>query len=94
MKIAVQSAGVTDCIGMEAGYAAIAKAGFTAIDWNGIEHGISGEQIRKLEYKGSVFEKPLDERIFRPELAQEIVDELSELVPFYRYFAALAAMAD
>lgn len=61
MKISVQSAGVTDCIGVEAGYAAIAKAGFTAIDWNAIEHGLSGEQIRKLEYKGSIFEKPLDE---------------------------------
>ena len=40
------------------------------------------------------FEKPLDERIFRAELAQEIVDELGELVPFYRYFAALAARVD
>lgn len=40
------------------------------------------------------FEKPLDERIFRGELAQEIVEELGTLVPFYRYFAKLAAMAD
>ena len=40
------------------------------------------------------FEKPLDERIFRPELAQEIVAELATLVPFYRYFAAIAAQAD
>jgi hypothetical protein len=40
------------------------------------------------------FEAPLDERIFHPELAQEIVKELGELVPFYRYFARLAAMAD
>ena len=40
------------------------------------------------------YEVPLDERIFRPELATEIVAELSELVPFYRYFAAIAAQAD
>ena len=40
------------------------------------------------------FEKPLDEQIFRPELAQEIVAELATLVPFYRYFAAIAAQAD
>ena len=40
------------------------------------------------------FEKPLDERIFRPKLADEIVEELSSLIPFYRYFAAIAARAD
>ena len=40
------------------------------------------------------FEKPLDERIFRPELADEIVEELSGLIPFYHYFAAIAARAD
>ena len=40
------------------------------------------------------FEKPLDERIFRPELAEEIVAELGELVPFYHYFARVAALAD
>ena len=40
------------------------------------------------------FEKPLDERIFRPELADEIVEELRGLIPFYHYFAAIAARAD
>ena len=40
------------------------------------------------------FEKPLDERIFRRSLAREMVEELGELVPFYRYFAKLAAMAE
>ena len=40
------------------------------------------------------FEQPLDERIFRPELAQELVAELGELVPLYRYFARIAAMVD
>ena len=40
------------------------------------------------------FEKPLDERIFHPELADEIVDELGELVPFYHYFSKLCAAAE
>ena len=40
------------------------------------------------------FEQPLDERIFRPELAEELVEQLGELVPFYRYFAKIAAMAE
>ena len=40
------------------------------------------------------FEKPLDERIFRPELADEIVAELGELVPFYRYFAKICAKTE
>ena len=40
------------------------------------------------------FERPLDERIFHPELADELIAELGELVPFYRYFAKLTAMAD
>ena len=40
------------------------------------------------------FERPLDERIFSPALAQEIVDELAELIPFYRHFAALCAKAE
>lgn len=40
------------------------------------------------------FEQPLDERIFSPQLADELVQELGELIPFYRYFAKLAAMVD
>ncbi len=38
------------------------------------------------------FEKPLEERIFRPELARELVEELGELVPFYHYFTEICAM--
>ena len=34
---------------------------------------------------------PLDETIFSPALAREIADSLDELIPFYRYFAALCA---
>ena len=33
----------------------------------------------------------LDEKIFDPALADEIIAELKELIPFYRYFAALCA---
>ena len=33
----------------------------------------------------------LDEKIFHPALADEMIAELKELVPFYRYFAALCA---
>lgn len=40
------------------------------------------------------FEKPLDERIFHPELADELIAQLGELVPFYHYFAKVSAMAD
>ena len=40
------------------------------------------------------FEKPLDERIFSPQLADEIVEELAELVPLYRFFAKLCAAAE
>jgi uncharacterized protein (TIGR02453 family) len=40
------------------------------------------------------FETPLDARIFHRSLADEIVAELGELVPFYPYFAKIAAQAD
>jgi len=61
MEICVQSGGVVEHIGIEKGYDAIAKAGFTAIDWNGTEHTLPGDRIRKLQYEGTcVFEQPLD----------------------------------
>ncbi|MBQ6117546.1 MAG: DUF2461 domain-containing protein [Oscillospiraceae bacterium] len=34
---------------------------------------------------------PLDEKIFSPSLADEVIAGLKELIPFYRYFAALCA---
>ena len=37
------------------------------------------------------FEEPLDERIFHPELATELIDQLGELVPLYRYLAKICA---
>lgn len=60
MRIAVQDAGACDYWGKEAGYAAIAKAGFEAIDWN-IDHGLPTPKIRSLDYRGNIFEKPLEE---------------------------------
>ena len=39
-------------------------------------------------------ELPLDEKIFRPELAEEIMAGFKTLVPFYTYFAALGASVE
>lgn len=36
-------------------------------------------------------ELPLDEKVFQPELAEEILAGFKELVPFYQYFAGLCA---
>ena len=60
MKISVQDAGTCDCLGMEAGYAVIAKAGFDAIDWN-LDHALMAAQIKALQYANCIFERSLDE---------------------------------
>ena len=60
MRISIQDAGTCDTLGLEAGYAAIAKAGFDAIDWN-IDHGLRATKIKALDYRGNIFEKPLAE---------------------------------
>ena len=39
-------------------------------------------------------ELPLDEKIFRPELAEEILAGFKTLVPCYKYFAALCASVE
>ena len=36
-------------------------------------------------------EAPLDQRIFSPQLPQEILESFRELLPFYRYFTELCA---
>ena len=62
MKISVQSQNLVDDIGAVKAYAAIAKAGFQAIDWN-IDHALTPAQItsgESLEDK-CVFEKSLEE---------------------------------
>lgn len=56
--------------------------------------GQTTELLRPWYQKKSLslqFEAPLDERIFSPALAEEIVEQMKQLVPFYRYFAALCA---
>ena len=61
------------------------------------DKGTPSDLLRPWVQKKSLsmqFEKPLDERIFRPELAEEIVTELGELVPLYRYFATICAKAE
>lgn len=71
MEISVQSGGIIELIGKEKCYAAIAQAGFTAIDWN-IDQALPGSMIRNLDYKGkNIFERPLEEVIgyFSEELA-------------------------
>lgn len=61
------------------------------------DKGAPTELLRPWFQKKSLsleFTRPPEERLFHPELAQELVSELGELVPFYRYFAKICAMAD
>ena len=61
------------------------------------DKGAPNELLRPWLQKNNIslqFEKPLDERIFSPQLADEIVEELAELVPLYRFFAKLCAAAE
>ena len=61
MKISVQSAGVVDYVGYEKGYEMIRKAGFTAIDWNALDHALKPAQIREFRYAGNIYERPIEE---------------------------------
>ena len=47
-------------------------------------------QMRSINLEHTV---PLDEKIFSPALADEMIRDLKTLVPFYRYFASLCAEA-
>ena len=61
------------------------------------DKGAPNELLRPWLQKKNIslqFEKPLDERIFSSELADEIVEELAELVPLYRFFAKLCAAVE
>lgn len=61
MKICIQTGDVVDELGFEEGYAAIAKAGFEAIDWN-LDHAISIADINAGKCEGNcIFEKDMDE---------------------------------
>ena len=61
MKLCIMTGGLVEVVGYEAGYAAIAKAGFEAIDWNLDQilsaKALSGEKLEGL----CIFEKELDE---------------------------------
>ena len=60
MKISVQDAGTCDLLGMEAGDAAIRKAGFDAIDWN-LDHALMAARVKALQLGNCIFERPLEE---------------------------------
>lgn len=56
--------------------------------------GEVGELLRPWYQKKSVnlqHELPPDERIFSPELAQDMIEGFEELMPFYKYFDKLCA---
>ena len=56
--------------------------------------GEVGELLRPWYQKKSVnlqHELPPDERIFSPELAQDMIEGFEELMPFYKYFDRLCA---
>ena len=58
------------------------------------DKGAPSEILRPWVQKKNIsvhFEEPLDERIFQPELADELVEQMGELVPLYRYFAKICA---
>ena len=61
MNICVQSGGVVDLIGKEKGFEMIRKAGFTAIDWNALDHSLTPTQIRGFNYAGNIYERPIEE---------------------------------
>lgn len=62
MKISVQDAGTCDSLGLEAGYAAIARAGFDAIDWN-LDHALMAAKVKALQIGDCIFEKTLEEML-------------------------------
>lgn len=73
MEICVQSGGLIEHVGAKKGYALIKEAGFTGIDWNGLDNTLPPTDIRGFDYVGkSVLEKSLDEVIayFADEIAE------------------------
>lgn len=63
MKISIQTGDIVDRLGLKAGYAAIKKAGFEAVDWN-IDHAWKGSDLRNGKYRGTcIFEKPIEDVI-------------------------------
>lgn len=70
MDICVQSGGIIEFVGAEKCYELISKAGFTAIDWNGVEHAFPGSRIVTQDFSDCIYEKSDDEidAYFAPEL--------------------------
>lgn len=61
MNICVQTGGIIEHIGAEKCYRLIHRAGFTGIDWTGLEHTLPVKTIRKLDHRGNcILEQPLD----------------------------------
>ena len=59
--------------------------------------GQTCELLRPWYQKKSInlsHDQPLDERIFSPELAQDVLAGFLELMPLYRYFALIAASGE
>lgn len=61
MEICVQSSGIIEYLGAEKCYELIAKSGFTAIDWNGVDIALPGEQIVSQNFANCIYEKSDEE---------------------------------
>ena len=60
MKICIQTGGIVDELGFEAGYAALAKAGFEAIDWT-LDNSVSMKNINDGKIEGNcIFLEDID----------------------------------
>ena len=73
MKISVQSGGVEELVGVEKCYDLIRRAGFTAIDWNALDHALTPTQIRSFQHAGNIFERPIEE------VYAHFADEVAEI---------------
>ena len=60
MKICVQTRGIIDVFGPQEGCKIIKESGFEGIDWN-IDLDLYANDIKKGNYRGSIFEKELSE---------------------------------
>ena len=73
MQISVQTGGIVTRLGEERCYETIAKAGFTAIDWN-IDRNLPSTAVKVLKHEGiSVFERSFDEVLAHHEAELAII---------------------
>ena len=73
MQIAVQSGGIIEYLGKEKCYDYIAKAGFTAIDWQAVEHALPKQNIREMNISGSIYERSMEEILTHFEEEAELI---------------------